>query len=110
MTHQTKTIRITLDVAVAAKDANALSKALLEEVQSAIRRGVLDLCGTQTVCAQAGVAEDPIDEDELAAYMLMRVESGDLDLEDIPTRLARYGLMERDAFLAEMHERMGGGL
>ena len=33
MTHQTKTIRITLDVAVAAKDANALSKALLEEVR-----------------------------------------------------------------------------
>ena len=32
--------------------------------------------------------------------------SGDLALEDIPVRLARYGLMEPNAFVDEMRERM----
>jgi hypothetical protein len=38
--------------------------------------------------------------------MLQRIETGDLALEDIPVRLARYGLMEPNAFVDEMRERM----
>jgi hypothetical protein len=30
-----------------------------------------------------------------ASFMLQRIENSDLALEDIPVRLARYGLMER---------------
>lgn len=46
-------------------------------------------------------------EDELADFMAQRIESGNLALEDIPMRLARYGLMEPGQFVAEMRERMG---
>jgi hypothetical protein len=38
--------------------------------------------------------------------MLQRIENGELTLEDIPIRLARYGLMEPSAFVDEMRERM----
>ncbi|NEX60120.1 hypothetical protein G3574_03425 [Noviherbaspirillum sp. 17J57-3] len=47
-----------------------------------------------------------ITEGDVADYMLKRIESGDLALEDIPVRLARYGLMESRVFIAEMSERM----
>ncbi len=42
----------------------------------------------------------------VASFMLQRAENGDLALDDIPVRLARYGLMEPNAFVAEMRERM----
>ena len=38
--------------------------------------------------------------------MLQRIENGDLALEDLPVRLAQYGLMEPNAFVDEMRERM----
>ena len=56
---------------------------------------------------QVAVRALPLSEDELAVFMLSRIETGDLALEDIPTRLARYGLMAPDAFIEEMRERMG---
>jgi len=37
---------------------------------------------------------------------LARIESGDLAVEDIPLRLARYGLMDPVAFQNEMQERI----
>lgn len=43
---------------------------------------------------------------EIAAFMQQRIEDGDLAAEDIPARLARYGLMDPEAFAAEMRERM----
>ncbi len=46
-------------------------------------------------------------EAEIAAFMRQRIEDGNLDAEDIPVRLARYGLMAPEAFIAEMRERMG---
>ena len=48
------------------------------------------------------------DEDEIAGFMLQRIEDGDLDLEDIPVRLARYGLMDPADFINEMRERIEG--
>lgn len=47
-----------------------------------------------------------LDEEALASFMLNRIESGDLLLEDIPRRLARYGMMDPADFLAEMEERI----
>lgn len=45
-------------------------------------------------------------ETEIAAYMQQRIEDGNLGAEDIPVRLARYGLMAPEAFADEMRERM----
>ena len=46
-------------------------------------------------------------EAEIADFLRQRIEDGNLDAEDIPVRLARYGLMAPEACLAEMRERMG---
>jgi hypothetical protein len=59
------------------------------------------LCNAATAKANVSLSED-----DLAKFMLQRIENGDLALEDIPVRLARYGLMEPSAFVAEMRERM----
>lgn len=46
-------------------------------------------------------------ESEIAAFMQQRIEDGNLCAEDIPLRLARYGLMAPEDFVDEMRERMG---
>ncbi|HDR8947395.1 TPA: hypothetical protein QDA71_004427 [Burkholderia vietnamiensis] len=48
----------------------------------------------------------PLSEAEIADFMRLRIEDGNLAAEDIPTRLARYGLMAPDDFVSEMRERM----
>lgn len=48
-----------------------------------------------------------LDEDVISAHLLGRIESGDLCLEDIPNRMARFGLMDAPDFINEMQERMG---
>ncbi len=45
-------------------------------------------------------------EAEVADFLRQRIEDGNLNAEDIPLRLARYGLMDPKAFAAEMRERM----
>ena len=52
-------------------------------------------------------AESAALEVEIASYMRQRIEDGNLDAEDLPARLARYGLMAPEAFVYEMRERMG---
>ena len=47
-------------------------------------------------------------EDQIADFMLERIENGDLSAEDVSTRLARYGLMDPQDFIDEMLERMRG--
>jgi hypothetical protein len=46
------------------------------------------------------------DEEEIARYMQQRIDNGDLDIEDIPILMARYGLMYPCEFVGEMRERM----
>ena len=46
-------------------------------------------------------------EAEIAAFMQQRIGDGNLCAEDIPLRLARYGLMAPEDFIDEMRERMG---
>lgn len=48
---------------------------------------------------------DTLTEDELADFMRQRIED-EWDEEDIPVRLARFGLMEPSDFVSEMRERM----
>ncbi|MGV4935305.1 hypothetical protein ACVCGZ_05750 [Serratia nematodiphila] len=45
-------------------------------------------------------------EAEIAAFIRQRIEDGNLDAEDIPARIVRYGLMAPEAFVSEMRERM----
>ena len=40
------------------------------------------------------------------SFMANRIDEEDLLPEDIPRRLARYGLMEPETFINEMRERM----
>ena len=47
-----------------------------------------------------------LSEDEIADFLCRRIENGELAAEDIPVRLARYGLMQPLAFVEEMRERM----
>lgn len=47
-----------------------------------------------------------LDDETIANFMLFRIENNDLALEDIPMRLARFGLMNPADFVAEMAERM----
>ncbi|KDC16451.1 hypothetical protein L542_5195 [Bordetella bronchiseptica F-1] len=46
-------------------------------------------------------------EAEIADFLRQRIEDGNLYAEDVPARLARYGLMPPEAFVSEMRERMG---
>lgn len=50
--------------------------------------------------------KDLLDEDEVADLMLRRIENGSLRVEDIPEKLARYGLMNPVEFSGEMRERL----
>ncbi|RUF23551.1 hypothetical protein IPC1132_25690 [Pseudomonas aeruginosa] len=52
------------------------------------------------------VPPEPLSEEAIAELMRQRIEDGNLDAEDIPMRLARYGLMAADDFIAEMRERL----
>ncbi len=45
-------------------------------------------------------------EAEMTRFMQARIENMQIHPEDIPSRLARYGLMPPSAFVAEMRERM----
>lgn len=47
-----------------------------------------------------------ITEGELATFISHRIEDGDIKLEDVPVRMARYGLMNPVRFAEEMQERM----
>ncbi len=75
----------------------------------AIDHGLLTADTDATVEAysiDAARVEKPLTEEEVADWMRQRIESGQLHPEDIALRLARYGLMEVPAFVAEMRERM----
>ena len=104
-------VRLTLDVTFDLNGANAevVVSNMRRMCENAISNGMLTT-GTQAEVElhslNTVVLSEPQSEDELADFMLERIENGDLNLEDIPVRLARYGLMEPNAFVEEMRERM----
>lgn len=61
-----------------------------------------------TVClARPAVkAGGDLEELQITSFMRERIENGELEPDDIPVRLARYGLMAPELFRDEMQERM----
>ena len=103
-------IRLLLDVEydLNGVDSAEMVQRLTRMCESAIGDGMLT-GGTDAEVAEYSmdVTMYPagIDEDEVADFMLKRIESGDLSLEDIPYRMAAFGLMDPVAFANEMLER-----
>ena len=104
-------VRLTLDVTYSLNGENATEMVgrLRKMCERAIGEGMLTGetdAEAEEYSMDAAIQPEPLSEDELADFMLQRIENGDLALEDIPVRLARYGLMEPNAFVHEMRERM----
>lgn len=105
------TMRLTLDVTYSLhgeKVADVMAT-LRNRCELAIGDGMLtgDACAVVDEHVMAvGLLPSALSEDEVAAFMLQRIENGCLALEDIPARLARFGLMDPQSFTAEMRERM----
>lgn len=107
----TAKVRLTLDVSyiLNGEPLDEMVANLEWMCQHAIGNGML----TGETAAEVDVYEvkvsrmpDLLPEAEIARFMLQRIEDEDLLAEDIPTRLARYGLMEPGDFVVEMRERM----
>lgn len=104
-------VRLTLDVTydLNGVGAEAMRDRLYRMCMRAIGDGMLTGGTDATVDEYSMVAalvEKPLTEGEVADFMRQRIENGQLQPEDIALRLARYGLMEVPAFVAEMRERM----
>lgn len=105
------TVRLTLDVTYALNGENAteMGICLRKMCERAIGEGMLTGetdAEVEEYSMDVVIQPKSLSEDELASFMQQRIENGDLELEDIPIRLARYGLMEPNAFVDEMLERM----
>lgn len=115
-TPETVNARLTLDVTYLLNgEAAPEVLARLERMcERAIGEGLLtDETAVEVDAWSIDVSEVPSAADretleaEIAAFMQQRIEDGNLGAEDIPMRLARYGLMAPEAFTDEMRERMG---
>lgn len=107
----TVSVRLTLDVSYSlnGEAAKTMAANLRRMCERAIGEGLLTGASDAEVDEYAiavAVRPAPLDEDTVADFLLERIEDGNLLAEEVPTRLARYGLMEPDAFVAEMQERM----
>ena len=108
---ETVTVRLTLDVTYSLNGENAteMVSRLRKMCERAIGEGMLTGetdAEVEEYSMDALIQPEPLSEDELADFMLQRIENGNLAPEDLPVRLARYGLMEPSAFVDEMRERM----
>lgn len=105
-------VRLTLNVAylLNGESLEEMTRRLHRMCEHAIGNGLLTGDSAAEVdCYTLDVSAlpPPLSEDEIADYMRQRIADGNFDAEGIPTRLARYGLMSPDEFIAEMRERMG---
>ncbi|MCE2984908.1 MAG: hypothetical protein ACK4VS_06335 [Burkholderiales bacterium] len=104
-------VRLTLDVrySLNGDSSSYVVDRLLQMIQRAIGEGLLNSesqAEVQVYSMNAVTQPESLSEDELVSFMMQRIENGSLPLEDIPLCLARYGLMEPNAFNAEMRERI----
>lgn len=104
-------IRLTLDVTYALNGENAteMVSRLRKMCERAIGEGMLtgeSDAEVEEYSMDAVIEPEALSEDDLTDFMLDRIENGGISVEEIPLRLARYGLMERSAFIDEMRERM----
>ena len=82
---------------------------LLSFVQQSADAGCLSGNTEATVehhAVEIAATDCELDEDMLSEFMLHRIQSGDIALEDLPSKLVAYGLMNPIAFTQEMAERM----
>ena len=105
------TVRLTLDVTYELNGVSVAEMAsrLRKMCERAVGEGTLTgetAAEVEKYSIETATQTEAPSEDELAEFMLERIDSGSLSLEDIPMRLARYGLMEPSAFIDEMRERM----
>lgn len=110
-THQPARLRATFNIeyALNGESIKSMAERLRRMMDIAIGNGMLTGDSPATVeeySFDVIEAPNPLTEEELADFMLQRIENGDLGAEEIPLRLARYGLMETHEFVAEMRERM----
>lgn len=109
-------VRMTLDVTclLDGEPAPEMLARLQRMWERAVSEGLLtDEVAAKVAAWSIEVAELPSAnssdalEAEIAVFIRQRIEDGNLGPEDIPLRLARYGLMAPEAFADEMRERMG---
>lgn len=104
-------MRLTLDVTyiLNGEDVESMRHRLLAVAEQAVGEGLLtggSAAEIEEYSISVQIPPKPLSEEQIADLMLQRIETGDLLLEDLPSRLARYGLMEPSAFVDEMRERM----
>lgn len=104
-------LRLTLDVTydLAGESADEMRNRLCQVVEMAVGNGLLTGHTEATVeehLVKVKEIPEPLTEKELADFMLRRIENQQIVLEDIPVRLARYGLMDPIEFVIEMRERL----
>lgn len=108
---QTLSARLTLDVSYQLNGVppEEMRRLLNSLVERAVGEGLLTGHTAATVeeySMSVVMLPEPLDEDELTDLMAQRIDNGQISLEDIPNRLAKYGLMEPHSFVEEMRERM----
>lgn len=108
------TVRLTFDVTydLQGEPLQDLVNRLQAMCQRAIEEGCItgsSLAEVEDYKIRTEILAEPIAEDAVAQFMAQRIESGDLSAEDLPLRLARYGLMDSNAFVEEISERMSAG-
>lgn len=110
-TEQTISARLIFDVSYLPNGVSM--ETLTEMLQQVAARAIEE--GMVTGHTDAEVADytisvvelpEPLSEEVLTSLMAQRIEDGQLALEDIPNRLAKFGLMEPHSFVSEMHERL----
>ncbi len=104
-------LRLTLDVAydLGGESADEMRNRLYQMVERAIGDGLLTGYTEATVeehSVEVKEMPEPLSEEDLAKFMARRITNNQIACEDIPVRLARYGLMDPLDFIAEMRERM----
>lgn len=108
---QTVTARLTFDVSYLPNGVSldVLTDMLKQVATRAIEEGMVS-GHTDAEVADYKISvvalPEPLSEEAIARLMSHRIENGDLALEDIPNRLAKFGLMEPHNFVAEMRERI----
>lgn len=105
------TLRLTLDITydLNGETLNMMEWYLEKMVKHAMSEGLITgNSDAEVVAHEMTIDEVPwaLDEDVIAAAIADRLENGTFALEDVPSRLARYGLMNPVAFVNEMRERM----
>lgn len=105
------TLRLTLDVTyrLNGETVDEMVARLQKLCEQAIGNGMLtgeSEAEVDEYSMEAKIQPEPLTEHELANFMLHRIESGEWSLKDISVRLARFGLMEPNAFVDEMRERI----